>query len=217
MKKINRKKFFEQYPFRPLKQSQVDNLNFILNKLDASASINRLTEYAYVFATLKLETADTFAPVEKAYWIRPESRRIAVLKKMYAGRKSIIHPSGKLYTGRGYVQLTYIDNYIKMNRYVQEKFPEYDLVGNPGLACEPEAAWIILETGMSKGLFTGRKLSNYFTDNKHDFYNARKIINGLDRAGLVQAYAEKYWEVLGFEDVKFRPFKNKKSGIKTAL
>jgi len=200
MKKINREKFFKQYPFRPLKQSQVDNLNFILSKLDASESINRLTEYAYVLATLKLETADTFAPVEEAYWIRPESRRIAVLKKMYAGRKSIIHPSGRLYTGRGYVQLTHIDNYIKMNKYVQKKFPKYDLVGNPWLACEPEAAWIILETGMSKGLFTGRKLSDYFTNCKQDFYNARKIINGLDRAGLVQAYAEKYWKILAFKE-----------------
>jgi predicted chitinase len=200
MKKIDREKFFAQYPFRPLKQAQVDNLNFILDKLDASEPITRLSEYAYVLATLKLETADTFAPVMEAYWIKPESRRIAVLRKMYAGRKSIIHPSGKLYTGRGYVQLTHIDNYIKMNEYVQEKFPDYDLVENPDLACEPEAAWIILETGMSKGLFTGKKLSNYFTDCKHDFYNARKIINGLDRAGLVQAYAEKYREVLVFKE-----------------
>ena len=197
---MNRNKFFKQYPFRPLKQLQVDNLNFILDKLDTSESITRLTEYAYVLATLRLETADTFAPVEEAYWLKPESRRIAVLKKMYAGRNSIIHPSGRLYTGRGYVQLTHIDNYIKMNKYVQEIFPGYDLAANPGLACEPEAAWIILETGMSKGLFTGRKLSNYFTDNKHDFYNARKIINGLDRAGLVQAYAEKYLEILVFEE-----------------
>jgi predicted chitinase len=197
---IDRNKFFKQYPFRPLKQVQVDNLNFILDKLDASQSLTRLSEYAYVLATLKLETADTFAPVEEAYWIKPESRRIAVLKKMYAGRRTIIHPSGKLYTGRGYVQLTHIDNYVKMNKYVQKEFPGYDLVENPDLACEPEAAWIILEAGMSKGLFTGKKLSNYFTDSKHDFYNARKIINGLDRAGLVQAYAEKYREVLGVEN-----------------
>src|SRR5512146_384558 len=138
MQSINREKFFKQYPFCPLRQAQVDNLNFLLENLDASVSITRLSEYAYVLATIKLETADTFAPVKEAYWIKPESRRIAVLKKMYAGRKSIIHPSGKLYTGRGYVQLTHIDNYIKMNKYVQEKFSDYDLAENPDLACEPE-------------------------------------------------------------------------------
>ncbi len=198
MKTINRKNFYGIYPFRPLKQTQVDNLNFLLDKLDASKSITRLSEYAYVLATLKLETADTFAPVKEAYWVKPESRRISVLKNMYAGRKSIIHPSGKLYYGRGYVQLTHIDNYIKMNEYVQKKFPDYDLVKNPDLACEPEVAWIVLETGMSKGLFTGKKLSDYFNDEGRDFYHARKIINGLDRAGLVQSYAEKFWEVLEF-------------------
>ena len=204
MKKINREKFYDKYPFRPLKQPQVDNLNFLLDKLDASVLLTRLSEYAYVLATLKLETADTFAPVKEAHWIKPESRRIAVLKKMYAGRKSIIHSSGKLYYGRGYVQLTHIDNYVKMNPYVQKIFPDYSanggLVENPELACEPETAWIILEIGMSKGLFTGKKLAHYLTDKKIDFYNARKIINGLDRAGLVQAYAEKYWEILEFKE-----------------
>ncbi len=200
MKTINRKNFYGKYPFRPLKQTQVDNLNFVLEKLDASKYISRLSEYSYVLATLKLETADTFAPVKEAYWVKPESRRISVLKNLYAGRKSIIHPSGKLYYGRGYVQLTHIDNYIKMNEYVQKKFPDYDLVENPDLACEPEAAWIVLETGMSKGIFTGKKLSDYFNDTGYDFYHARKIINGLDRAGLVQSYAEKFWEVLEFEE-----------------
>lgn len=200
MKKIDREKFFTKYPFRPLSQKQVDNLNFLLDKLDASELFGRLSEYAYILATLKLETADTFAPVKEAFWVKPESRRISVLKKMYAGRKSIIHPSGKLYYGRGYVQLTHIDNYIKMNKHVKKKYPDYDLVKNPDLACEPEAAWIILETGMSKGLFTGKKLSNYFTDKKVDFYNARKIINGLDRAGLIQAYAVKYWSALELEE-----------------
>lgn len=200
MKTIDRKYFYEKYPFRPLKQAQVDNLNFVLDKLDTSKLISRLSEYAYVLATLKLETADTFAPVKEAYWVKPESRRISVLKNMYAGRKSIIHPSGKLYYGRGYVQLTHIDNYIKMNEYVQKKFPDYDIVKNPDLACEPEAAWIILEAGMSKGLFTGKKLQDYFNDKDYDFYNARRIINGLDRAGLVQSYAEKFWAVLVFEE-----------------
>jgi hypothetical protein len=198
MQTVDRKKIFEQYPFRTLNQEKTNNLNLIFDKLDASTLFTRLTEYAYVLATIKLETADTFAPVEEAYWIKPESRRIAVLKKMYEGKKSIIHQSGKLYTGRGYVQLTHIDNYIKMSKYVQEKFPDYDLAENPDLACEPEIAWIILEAGMSKGLFTGKKLSDFFTDEKHDFYNARTIINNHDRAGLVQAHAEKYWQMLEY-------------------
>ena len=196
---INRDRYFDEYPFHPLKQEQVDNLNFLLDKLDESQIITRLSEYAYILATIKHETADSFAPIEEAYWIKPESKRIAVLKNMYKGRSSIVHPDGNLYTGRGYVQLTHIDNYIKMNPYVKEKFPEIDITKEPEKACEPEIAWIVLEAGMSKGLFTGKKLSDYFTDDRTDFRNARKIINGLDRAELIKGYAERFREVLEFE------------------
>ena len=38
MQTIDRTKFFKSYPFRPLTQGQVDNLNFIMDKLDASTS-----------------------------------------------------------------------------------------------------------------------------------------------------------------------------------
>lgn len=193
---ISREKFFKKYPFRPLKQSQVNNLNFLLDKLDISTSLTRLGEYAYILATIKHETADTFEPIEEGYWIKPESKRIAVLKNMYKGRPSIINPNGKLYTGRGYVQLTHIDNYIKMNPFVKEKYPEIDIAEEPEKACDPEIAWIILEAGMSKGLFTGKKLSDYISDDRTDFRNARKIINGLDRAELIKGYAERYWAVL---------------------
>jgi len=34
--------------------------------------------------------------------------------------------------------------------------------------------------GMIKGLFTGKKLSDYLTDTKKDYFNARRIINGLN-------------------------------------
>jgi predicted chitinase len=200
MNQIDREKFFSCYPFRPLKQTQVDNLNFLMDRLDGSEKITLLPEYAYVLATIKLETADTFTPVEEAYWIKPESKRIRVLKNLYKGRNSIIHESGKLYTGRGYVQLTHIENYIKMNEFVQKKFPDADIIEEPDKACEPEIAWIILEAGMTKGLFTGKKLSDYITYSKYDFYHARRIINGMDRAGLVQAYAEKYVSILVITD-----------------
>lgn len=200
MKQIDREKFFECYPFRPLKQCQVDNLNFLLDKLDKSEKLNLISEYAYVLATIKLETADTFASVQEAYWVKPESKRIRVLKSLYSEMPSIILPNGKLYTGRGYIQLTHIDNYIKMSPYVKAINPDVDIVSEPDKACEPEIAWIILEEGMTKGLFTGKKLTDYITEDGHDFYHARRIINGMDRAGLVQAYAEKYYEIFSFSN-----------------
>ena len=94
MNLIDRTKFFKDYPFRPLKQSQVDNLNFILNKLDASEVILRLSEYAYVLATIRHETANTFAPVTEM-----GSQKYLRSKQYYP------------YIGRGYVQLTWKWNY----------------------------------------------------------------------------------------------------------
>jgi hypothetical protein len=43
---------------------------------------------------------------------------------------------------------------------------------------------------MTKGLFTGKKLNDYINNTKTDYVNARKIINGLDRANLIASYAK---------------------------
>lgn len=178
MNKIDRTKFFKSYPFRPLSQNQVDNLNFIMNKLDASTMFSWLSEYAYVLATIKHETVDTFAPVTER-----GSQKYLRSKKYYP------------YIGRGYVQLTWKFNYEKFGKLLNIPLAE-----NPALANEPETAWKVLELGITKGLFTGKKLGDYITENNRDFYNSRKIINGLDCAGLIQSYAEKYLEVLDWEN-----------------
>lgn len=146
--------------------------------MDDSTSLSRISEYAYVLATIRHETADKFAPITEM-----GSQKYLRLKPYYP------------YIGRGYVQLTWKWNYEKFGKMLDILLAE-----NPSLANEPETAWKILELGMTKGLFTGKKLGDYFSDSKRDFYNARRIINGLDCAGLVQSYAEKYYEVLDFKD-----------------
>jgi len=50
--------------------------------------------------------------------------------------------------------------------------------------------------GMSEGTFTGKKLSDYFNNEISDAYNARKIINGRDKAGLIQGYYNQIIECL---------------------
>lgn len=64
-----------------------------------------------------------------------------------------------------------------------------DLVNNPDLALNPQIAAEILVVGMEKGLFTGKKLSTYINNESNDFVNARRIINGVDRAQLIAGYA----------------------------
>jgi putative chitinase len=171
---IDRKYFYAHFPFRPLKQKQVDAINFILDKLDESDTFTSPEQTAYVLSTIKHETADTYMPI--AEYGKGKGRRYA---------KPDIE-TGKVYYGRGYVQLTWKYNYARMGELLN-----IDLVNDPDLAMQPEIAWKILELGMSRGLFTAKKLSDYINDKKCDFYNARKVINGLDCAKMIAGYAER--------------------------
>jgi hypothetical protein len=47
-----------------------------------------------------------------------------------------------------------------------------------------------------EGSFTGVKLANYFSSDKDDWVNARRIINGLDKANLIAAYAKSYYAAI---------------------
>ncbi|MEE4406755.1 hypothetical protein [Enterobacter mori] len=44
--------------------------------------------------------------------------------------------------------------------------------------------------GMSQGWFTGKKRGDYLTDTRTDYLNARRIINGTDKAQTIAACAE---------------------------
>jgi hypothetical protein len=49
---------------------------------------------------------------------------------------------------------------------------------------------------MRAGAFTGKKLSDYISASKCDYTNARRIINGVDRADLIAGYAAKFERIL---------------------
>ncbi len=94
------------------------------------------------------------------------------------------HPiTGKVYYGRGFVQLTWYDNYLRAGILVRA-----DLENNPELALQLDYAVKILIEGMTVGLFTGKKLRSYFNDVVEDPINARRIINGKDKAELIASY-----------------------------
>ncbi|MBB4637824.1 phage baseplate assembly protein V [Longimicrobium terrae] len=115
--------------------------------------------------------------------------------KNYEGREDLgnIHKGdGLKYEGRGFVQITGRTNYTDWGRRLG-----LDLVGHPELATVPETAAKIAVQGMKKGTFTGAKISRYINDQKTDFVNARRVINGTDKADLIAGYAEKYKTALG--------------------
>jgi hypothetical protein len=71
-----------------------------------------------------------------------------------------------------------------------------ELVTNPDKAMIPEIAIAILFGGSMDGDFTGKSLRHYINDEVCDFRNARKVINGLDRAGDIEKYAYHFLRAL---------------------
>jgi hypothetical protein len=95
------------------------------------------------------------------------------------------------YVGMGYVQLTWDYNYKKASNKLG-----VDFLKNPKLLLEPIYAKQILVIGMIEGWFTGKKLSDYITLSKSDFKEARRIVNGTDKAQLIADLAQKYDDLL---------------------
>lgn len=127
-------------------------------------------ELAYVLATTYHETAHTMKPVRE-----------------YGGETYLKSKKYYPYVGMGYVQLTWDYNYKKASSKLG-----VDFMKNPRLLLEPKYAVKILLVGMKEGWFTGKKLSDYITLQKSDYLNARRIINGVDRAKDISDLAVVY-------------------------
>lgn len=50
--------------------------------------------------------------------------------------------------------------------------------------------------GMTVGIFTGEKLSDHINNDKKDYINSRRIINGLDKANIIANYAEQIEQII---------------------
>lgn len=200
MLKIDRDFFYNGWrnKFGKLKEPVVQEVNILLDKFDVSKVFDTKAKIAYAFATIKRETAETFAPVNEGYWIT--TNRVAKLYNYYAinnpGALSTIFPNGKNgtnYLGRGYVQTTHIFNAQKL-----KDITGIDFVSNPDLLLKRDNAFLAMEIGMARGIYTGKKLSDYFNGSEYDFYRARKIINGLDAAAEIQDNANKFFSLIKF-------------------
>ncbi|CDM67183.1 RHS repeat-associated core domain-containing protein [Pyrinomonas methylaliphatogenes] len=140
-------------------------------------------QIAYVLATAQHETDQGRTLTEYASG------------RAYEGRKDLGNTQpgdGPRYKGRGYVQLTGRRNYQFYSDLLG-----VDLIDNPELAADPQIAAFITIHGMMNGVFTGIKLSRYVNDRRTDFVNARRVVNGLDRARLIARYARGYLRALG--------------------
>lgn len=200
---INRKTFFATIRTAlfggRLSTAQVAGMTAVLDAWETSRAGGERRWLAYMLATAFHETAATMQPVRETL-AATDAAAAARLESAWArGRLGSVKTpywrpdaNGKHWLGRGLVQLTHKANYERMAAETG-----IDLVAEPGRAMEMEVAVAILFAGMEKGLFTGRRLADYLAAGRSDWTNARRIINGLDRAADVAGYARAFYGALG--------------------
>lgn len=167
--------------------SQEGGINVIVNEYNRRGWEER-SWLAYILATVYHETAKTMQPIEEY----GKGRGRLYGKKIKMNGKPYIVPD-KIYYGRGYTQNTWYENYLKLTTEAKKQGKDWDFINRPELLLQPQPSiWATFEA-MSKGWYTGKRLGNYLNDVTTDFVNARKIINGLDKAKLISEYAEKFY------------------------
>lgn len=182
-----------EYFLTKYKYENKENLKVLLNDMNEYYTSEKITplkeQVAYILATVYTETFKTFKPVIENYWIADKKIREIYFykydpiladtderKETAIKRGNTEKGDGLKYCGRGYVQLTWKNNYKK----VKEKFG-IDVVTYPDKVLEPKLAVKIMIWGMNNGIFTGVAINRYINDSKTDYINARKVINGIDR------------------------------------
>ena len=126
-------------------------------------------------------------------------------QKRYEGRSDLGNTrpgDGKRYMGRGFVQITGKRNYTDWTKRLG-----IDLISDPDKAMQPTIAATILVDGMRLGTFTGKKLSDYINGSLVDYINARRVVNGTDRANMIAEYATEFDAALINDKYKAAPEK----------
>ncbi|MDA3614701.1 hypothetical protein [Polluticaenibacter yanchengensis] len=137
-------------------------------------------------------------PNSKAILYQRRAEKIA--NYVYAGlngNRSEQYGDGWRYRGMGICQTTGRANYRKIQEaYNASHDNKIDLLNNPELLLRLDLSIFAMFEGMENGIYTGVKLSDYFTNKKTDWYNSRKIINGTFKAKEYEALCIRIYEQL---------------------
>jgi putative chitinase len=149
---------------------QVHGTEVILATWEQQKTSNDLRWLAYMLATTYHETAGTMEPIEE-------------YGQGAGSSYGLTDPeTDQTYYGRGYVQLTWRDNYARVDKecgFEGEESCEW----NADNALDPDVAAEVMFRGMADGWFrseggTPNNLEKYFNDTRDDPFEAREIING---------------------------------------
>jgi hypothetical protein len=141
-----------------------------------------MNKLAYILSTSWHETAATMMPI--AEYGKGEGHDYGEPCPQYGNQVAY---------GRGYVQLTWDYNYEKADDKCSLNGA---LLGDFDLALDPVVASQIIFRGMLEGWFTGKKLGDYVNEGETDYVNARRVVNGTDKAEMLAGYAEDFEQAL---------------------
>ena len=164
-----------------LSQVQVDGQNLILAIFENQYGGTPMTDkrwLAYMLATVYHETQ---------YQMWPNTE---LGSDEYLQAKSY-YP----YIGRGYVHLTWEENYRNASAALG-LIEDRDLVAHPELALDSLIATRIMFRGMAEGWFTGAKLGQFFNEKEDNPVDARTIINGHDCDTKIAGYHNEFLTAL---------------------
>jgi putative chitinase len=161
-----------------LTQEQVDGMDSILSTWEDDPLLDDLRWLAYMLATTFHETAFRMHPITE-----------------YGSQEYLEGKDYYPYIGRGFVQLTWEDNYRRATEELGLTGTD-DLVAYPDRALDLQIASDVMFQGMVLGWFTGKSLPDYFNETTDDAYNARRIINGTDCASQIAEYHEAFLQAL---------------------
>jgi hypothetical protein len=202
MRQMSRRDFFDTvradlFDGR-LTQSQVDGMEGIIAAM-AAVGDNRDKTLAYALATAYHETGRRMEPVREGFAASDEEAIQAVARLAEKRGPSSAPsrygkpagPHGKTYYGRGYVQLTWLENYQRSSADAG-----HDLVRHPDKMLDPEISARVLIRGLLDGRWNGAQgkgLADYLpSDGEDDLKGARRTVNVTDKWKLIAGYYDKF-------------------------
>lgn len=179
--KINLQQDFE------FRRNQAEaNRNKSAQAIIAAATAQQLSkpQMAYILATAEHESA-SFTTLEEF-----------ASGDAYEGRADLGNTQpgdGPRFKGRGFVQLTGRRNYTRYRETTGIKLVELPIV----MMNWPALAVFTMVDGMMRGVYTGQRLDKFVNSTKQDFFDARQVVNGHDRAQKIADQASAWLTQLG--------------------
>jgi len=150
-----------------LTKGQVDGMEKIIDYWQTTWPKMTLDEFAYLLGTVYWESAHRMVPVKEM-----GSQQYLRSKKYFP------------YVGVGLIQATWKANWDKLG------------IKSVADGLQWPSALHAAFYGMAAGIYTGKKLSDYIGNGKRDYVNARRIINGTDKAQQIATIAESFRSAL---------------------